>query len=147
MLSGDLLHHSINLDARRPREATRRCLSRLPATLVPMAFWTDGAAYAPIERPNGFAVPDVEPLTAAEPAPQLTPGAVAPPSGFAPMSPAVALKNLGKLNAVTPPGRCLLRQRSFLCPYRSLNKSGFKGFKTAEVLVELAQHAIDSGAY
>ncbi len=96
MLSGDLLHHSINLDARLPREATRRCLSRLPATLVPMASWTDGAAYAPIERPDGFAVPDVEPLTAAEPAPQLTPGAVAPPSGFAPMPPAVALEDLGK---------------------------------------------------
>ena len=61
-----------------------------------MASWTDGAAYAPIERPDGFAVPDVAPLPAAEPAPQLTPGAVAPPSGFAPMPPAVALEDLGK---------------------------------------------------
>ena len=61
-----------------------------------MASWTDGAAYAPIERPYGFAVPDVAPLPAAEPAPQLTPGAVAPPSGFAPMPPAVALEDLGK---------------------------------------------------
>lgn len=61
-----------------------------------MASWTDGAAYAPIERPDGFAVPDVAPLPASEPAPQLTPGAVAPPSGFAPMPPAVALECLGK---------------------------------------------------
>lgn len=61
-----------------------------------MASWTDGAAYAPIERPDGFAVPDVAPLPAAEPSPQLTPGAVAPPSGFAPMPPTVALEDLGK---------------------------------------------------
>ena len=61
-----------------------------------MASWTDGAAYAPIERPDGFAVPDLAPLPAAEPAPQLTPGAVAPPSGFAPMPQAVALEDLGK---------------------------------------------------
>ena len=61
-----------------------------------MATWTDGAAYAPIERPDGFATPETAPLPVAEPAPQTTPGAVPPPSGFAPMPPSVALENLGK---------------------------------------------------
>ena len=61
-----------------------------------MAFWTDGAAYAPLERPDGFATPETAPLPVAEPAPQPTPGAVEPPSGFAPMPPSVALENLGR---------------------------------------------------
>ena len=61
-----------------------------------MASWTDGAAYAPLERPDGFATPETAPLPVAEPAPQLTPGAVAPPSGFAPMPSSVALENLGR---------------------------------------------------
>ena len=87
---------SLSLGARHPRKTLAEASPSHPATLVPMASWTDGAAYAPIERPDGFALPDVAPLPAAEPAPQLTPGAVAPPSGFAPMSPAVALEDLGK---------------------------------------------------
>ena len=61
-----------------------------------MASWTDGAAYAPIERPDGFATPEAAPLPVAEPEPQLTPGAAPPPSGFAPMPPSAALGDLGK---------------------------------------------------
>lgn len=44
-----------------------------------MATWKDGAAYAPTERPDGFAAPVVEPLTRAEATPAVTPGPVPPP--------------------------------------------------------------------
>ncbi|MDO5067685.1 MAG: hypothetical protein Q4D96_10440 [Propionibacteriaceae bacterium] len=60
-----------------------------------MASWTDGAAYAPITRPDGFAEPLAEPLPQAEPTPAVTAGAVPPPAGFAPMPPAPALSELG----------------------------------------------------
>lgn len=60
-----------------------------------MASWTDGAAYAPIERPDAFAMPEAEPLSQAEPPPELTPGAIPPPSGYAPLPPGPALEQLG----------------------------------------------------
>lgn len=44
-----------------------------------MASWKDGAAYAPTERPDGFATPSTEPLDAAEPWRAATPGPLAPP--------------------------------------------------------------------
>lgn len=44
-----------------------------------MATWKDGAAYAPTERPDGFATPVADPLSEAEPRPDITPGAVPPP--------------------------------------------------------------------
>lgn len=44
-----------------------------------MATWKDGAAYAPVERPDGFATPVAEPLSAAVTAPAVTPGAVTRP--------------------------------------------------------------------
>ena len=60
-----------------------------------MATWTDGAAYAPIERPDGFATPEVAPLPAAEVRQPLTPGAIAPPHDFAPMPQSMPLAALG----------------------------------------------------
>lgn len=56
-----------------------------------MATWTDGAAYAPIERPDGFATPEAEPLEAAPPERAATPGPMAPPAGFAPMDNVIPL--------------------------------------------------------
>ena len=47
-----------------------------------MASWTDGAAYAPLERPDGFATPEVEPLAEASRAVATTPGAIPPPQEF-----------------------------------------------------------------
>lgn len=47
-----------------------------------MASWKDGAAYAPIERPDGFATPVVDALPSAEPFSAETPGPLAAPSGF-----------------------------------------------------------------
>lgn len=44
-----------------------------------MATWRDGAAYAPTERPDGFATPVAEPLTAKEPWRAPTPGPIGPP--------------------------------------------------------------------
>ncbi|RRD06280.1 hypothetical protein EII34_03935 [Arachnia propionica] len=71
-----------------------------------MASWTDGAAYAPLTRPDGFAEPLADPLPRAEPTPAVTAGAIAPPSGFAPMPPAPALAELGVPVSVTrDPGR------------------------------------------
>lgn len=64
-----------------------------------MATWTDGAAYAPIERPDGFATPEVSPL---EDAPALvadTPGAVDKPTTFTSAGTQVALEELQS----TPP--------------------------------------------
>lgn len=57
-----------------------------------MATWTDGAAYAPIERPDGFATPEAPPLPAAEPAAPLTPGSIPPPRDFAPTGPGLPLE-------------------------------------------------------
>lgn len=50
-----------------------------------MASWEDGAAYAPIERPDGFATPRAEPLEEAPRRVPVTPGAVARPSTLAPV--------------------------------------------------------------
>lgn len=47
-----------------------------------MASWKDGAAYAPIERPDGFATPMADALPAAEPYASPTPGPMAEPGGF-----------------------------------------------------------------
>lgn len=69
-----------------------------PTILGRMATWTDGAAYAPIERPDGFASPVADPLPVAAPYSADTPGAVPQPSGFAPMPQAPPLNALG-----TPP--------------------------------------------
>ena len=72
----------------------------------PMASWTDGAAYAPVMRPDGFAMPETDPLPEAEPVPAATAGAIPPPSGFAPMPPAPALDQLGvPVFATRDPGR------------------------------------------
>lgn len=59
-----------------------------------MATWRDGAAYAPIERPDGFATPIVEPLSAAEPPKQVTPGRVPKPDSLTPVT-APPLTSLG----------------------------------------------------
>ncbi|RMB62080.1 FUSC family protein [Tessaracoccus antarcticus] len=56
-----------------------------------MASWTDGAAYAPIERPDGFATPEAEPLEVAVPQTAQTPGPMPTPTGFAPTGPSVPL--------------------------------------------------------
>lgn len=50
-----------------------------------MASWKDGAAYAPIERPDGFATPNANPLSVAEPPEQATPGAVPRPATIQPV--------------------------------------------------------------
>lgn len=50
-----------------------------------MASWKDGAAYAPIERPDGFATPNTSPLSVAEPPEQATPGAVPRPATIQPV--------------------------------------------------------------
>ncbi|MHA6524046.1 hypothetical protein [Tessaracoccus sp. G1721] len=47
-----------------------------------MASWKDGAAYAPTERPDGFATPRAEPLSGGEPWRAPTPGPIAAPDGF-----------------------------------------------------------------
>ena len=47
-----------------------------------MASWRDGAAYAPTERPEGFATPRAEPLPSGEQWRSSTPGPLAAPSGF-----------------------------------------------------------------
>lgn len=51
-----------------------------------MASWKDGAAYAPIERPDGFATPNTSPLSVASPPEQVTPGAVARPATLEPVA-------------------------------------------------------------
>ncbi len=48
--------------------------------MTSMASWKDGAAYAPVERPDGFATPRAEPLPIAAPYRADTPGAVAAPA-------------------------------------------------------------------
>ncbi|WP_139650896.1 hypothetical protein [Tessaracoccus massiliensis] len=52
-----------------------------------MATWKDGAAYAPVERPDGFATPVADPLPAGAPYQPGTPGPMTHPSGFAPLPP------------------------------------------------------------
>ncbi len=47
-----------------------------------MASWKDGAAYAPVERPDGFATPKTAPLEEAPPYQATTPGAVGRPRAF-----------------------------------------------------------------
>lgn len=49
-----------------------------------MAGWQDGAEYAPIGRPDGFATPIADPLPDPEPVVAATPGPGAPPAGFQP---------------------------------------------------------------
>lgn len=49
-----------------------------------MATWRDGAEYAPIERPDGFAAPIVDPLCEAKNSQPKTLGAVAPPDELHP---------------------------------------------------------------
>ncbi len=59
-----------------------------------MASWTDGAAYAPIERPYGFASPEVDPLADATTAAAVTPGALPPPQDFSQNIPAIPLQHV-----------------------------------------------------
>jgi len=47
-----------------------------------MASWKDGAAYAPIERPDGFATPLADPLPTGAPYAADTPGAIVHPDRF-----------------------------------------------------------------
>lgn len=47
-----------------------------------MATWKDGAAYAPIERPDGFAAPVADPLPEAAPYSSGTSGTGVAPAGF-----------------------------------------------------------------
>lgn len=47
-----------------------------------MATWRDGAAYAPLIRPDGFATPEVKPLDVVEPHQAGTPGPGPRPGGF-----------------------------------------------------------------
>ena len=66
-----------------------------------MASWTDGAAYAPLERPDGFATPEVEPLDVAVPDVAQTPGPIPPPAEFHPSAPAAPLSGLRTAPPVT----------------------------------------------
>ncbi len=59
-----------------------------------MASWTDGAAYAPIERPDGFATPEVDALEVAQPEAAKTPGPMPTPTGFAPTAPVIPLDQI-----------------------------------------------------
>lgn len=59
-----------------------------------MASWTDGAAYAPIERPDGFATPEAEPLEVAVAQLAQTPGPIPPPQGFQPSAPQLPLEQI-----------------------------------------------------
>lgn len=67
-----------------------------------MASWTDGAAYAPIERPDGFATPEVEPLEVPTLGEATTPGPMPAPAGFSPTGPTTPLMHL---SATPPPTR------------------------------------------
>ncbi|NLE97779.1 MAG: hypothetical protein GX596_07290 [Propionibacterium sp.] len=60
-----------------------------------MATWQDGAAYAPVERPDGFATPIAEPLSEADQRERVTPGAIAPPSRLDLPGDAIALERIG----------------------------------------------------
>lgn len=67
-----------------------------------MASWTDGAAYAPIERPDGFATPEVEPLATASNPVATTPGAMPAPREFQQNQPVTPLEHV---RTTPPPGR------------------------------------------
>ena len=67
-----------------------------------MASWTDGAAYAPIERPAGFATPEVALLEVAAPEAAQTPGPMPTPTGFQPTAPAMPLD---QVRTAPPPSR------------------------------------------
>lgn len=67
-----------------------------------MASWTDGAAYAPIERPDGFATPEVEPLAHATSPVVSTPGAIPPPHEFRQSAPVAPLEHV---RTAPPPRR------------------------------------------
>ena len=61
-----------------------------------MASWTDGAEYAPTERPDGFATPRTAPLDQAPPpVPLARDRPLEPPTEFLPSAPAPALSSLG----------------------------------------------------
>lgn len=59
-----------------------------------MASWTDGAAYAPIDRPDGFATPEVDPLEVAVPQLAQTPGPIPAPQAFHPSAPQAPLEQI-----------------------------------------------------
>ena len=67
-----------------------------------MASWTDGAAYAPLERPDGFATPEVEPLDVAVPDAAQTPGPLPTPADFRPTGPTTPLDHV---RTTRPPTR------------------------------------------
>ena len=61
-----------------------------------MASWTDGAEYAPTERPDGFATPRAAPLDHAPAEVHLAKDRpVDHPAGFQPSGPAPSLESLG----------------------------------------------------
>lgn len=60
-----------------------------------MATWEDGAAYAPIERPDGFATPVADPMPSGAAYRAETPGPMAQPDGFEPMAPQQPLREIG----------------------------------------------------
>lgn len=62
-----------------------------------MASWKDGAAYAPITRPDGFATPIADPLSVAEERKQVTPGPVAPPARLDVPDGAPDLRRIGRI--------------------------------------------------
>lgn len=65
-----------------------------PGSLAFMATWRDGAAYAPIERPDGFAAPLAPDLSTAAPRDVGTPGDVPPPETVAPPEGAAPLETV-----------------------------------------------------
>lgn len=82
----------------RALKCTRLLIECAPwpaATMGGMATWEDGAEYAPIERPDGFAMPVAQPLEVEPPYRAATPGPGAPPAGFRSDVPAPALGQLG----------------------------------------------------
>lgn len=59
-----------------------------------MASWEDGAEYAPVERPDGFATPSAAPLEHVAPAAAETPGAISAPDGYADTASGIPLDRL-----------------------------------------------------
>lgn len=60
-----------------------------------MATWEDGPEYAPLQRPEGFAVPDLPPLEIAVPPPEISAGApLERPQFFDPQAPVAPLATL-----------------------------------------------------
>lgn len=63
--------------------------------MAPMATWEDGPEYAPIQRPEGFTVPEVPPLSVAPPVAHPAAGApVVRPQFAGPGQPVAALESL-----------------------------------------------------